>query len=121
MNHLSPETLLDLAEGSRAEQAEPHLAECDRCRHELTELRAGLSQAAWADVPEPSPLFWEHLSARISAAVEQETQVQPKWWAAIVSPWRIAALATVGVVLVAATLTFLTDRARHVATTDTTD
>jgi hypothetical protein len=32
-----------------------------------------MSAAADVDVPEPSPLFWDHLSARVSAAIAAET------------------------------------------------
>jgi hypothetical protein len=117
MNHLSPETLLDLAEGTRADQSEPHLADCDRCREALTDLRAAWSASAQVEVPEPSPLFWDHLSARIRAAVEQEGHLAPKPWALLMSPWRITALAAVGVAMFAAILTFGTVPDRH----DTTD
>jgi len=120
MNHLSPETLLDLADGTRADGTEPHLAACERCRLELADLRVVLSAAAHADVPEPSPLFWDHLSARIAAAVEAESHRAPARWTWLISPWRIAALACAGVVLIAVTLTFRTapgrpDHANEVA------
>ena len=35
-------------------------------------MRAILSAAAEVDVPEPSPLFWDHFSARVHEAVEAE-------------------------------------------------
>ena len=67
------------------------------CRHELAGLRATLSKAADADVPEPSPLFWDHLSARIKAAVEQEAAGPRATWELLGSPWRMAAVAAAGV------------------------
>src|SRR6185436_8662720 len=39
---------------------------------QLDELRAMLAAARDVDVPEPSPLFWDHLSARVSEAVAAE-------------------------------------------------
>lgn len=70
--HLKEEQLIDLAEGTRPESAEPHLASCERCRAELAGLRAVMAIAAGVDVPEPSPLFWDHLSVRVHDAVGAE-------------------------------------------------
>jgi hypothetical protein len=78
MKHLGPDELIDLAEGVRAEGDAPHLASCGACRGQLAELRAalltlsGVSAAEAADVPEPSPLFWDHFSARVREAVAAE-------------------------------------------------
>ena len=58
--HLRPDELVDLAEGTRAESAAPHLAECAVCRLQLGDLKAMISAAAEVDVPEPSPFFWDH-------------------------------------------------------------
>jgi hypothetical protein len=70
--HLNAEELVDVAEGTRPESAAPHLADCESCRAQLRELRAMLSAAQSVEVPEPSPLFWDHLSARISETVAQD-------------------------------------------------
>jgi hypothetical protein len=70
--HLNAEELVDLAEGTRPESAAPHLAACEACRAQLRELRTMMSAAQDVDVPEPSPLFWDHLSSRVSEAVEVE-------------------------------------------------
>jgi hypothetical protein len=78
MAHLKPARLIDLAEGVEAEQSVPHLAECETCRRALVELRATMADVARPgapgshDVPEPSPLFWDHLSARVRNAVAEE-------------------------------------------------
>src|SRR5215471_4709679 len=78
MAHLKPARLVDLAEGVEAEQSVPHLAECDTCRRALAELRATMAaietpRGPGSDVvPEPSPLFWDHLSARVHDAVAEE-------------------------------------------------
>jgi hypothetical protein len=77
--HLNAEELVDVAEGTRPESAVPHLAGCESCRGQLRELRAVLSAAQSVDVPEPSPLFWDYLSARVSEAVAQEdARLPPK-------------------------------------------
>jgi hypothetical protein len=71
--HLNAEELVDIAEGTRPEASAPHLARCEPCRAQLHDLRAMMSAASDVDVPEPSPLFWDHLSSRVSAAVAEES------------------------------------------------
>jgi hypothetical protein len=94
--HLSQDDLIDVAEGATAEAARPHLAGCARCREQLAVLRATMEAVRSVDVPEPSPLFWDHLSARVRNAVEAEPPTASGWWA-----WRFAlpAAALVAVVL----------------------
>jgi hypothetical protein len=72
MRHLTSEQLIDLAEGVSTESSTPHLQSCATCRKTLADLRTTLSAAASANVPEPSPLFWDHFSARVHRAVEAE-------------------------------------------------
>ena len=69
MRHLQSEELIDLAEGARPESSALHLQTCDECRSRLTDLRAAMAAAAHVNVPEPSPLFWDHFSARVRDAV----------------------------------------------------
>ena len=86
--HLTPEQFVDLAEGTVAESAVPHLAACDACRSELRDLRAMMSEAAAGDagdVPEPSPLFWNHLSSSVREAVAEEP-AQSSWRAWLLRP-----------------------------------
>jgi hypothetical protein len=103
MNHLSPDTLLDLAEGARNERAEAHLAACETCRRDCHELGATLALAKIADVPEPSPLFWDHLSSRISEAVAREGKPAPAGWLGQI-PWRLAGAAGTLVTVLAVAL-----------------
>jgi len=44
--HLNAVELIDVAEGTRSEASAPHLASCDECRRQLTDLRAMMSTAA---------------------------------------------------------------------------
>jgi len=78
--HLRPDELIDLAEGTRAESSATHLAACAVCRLHLAELKAMMSAAADVDVPEPSPLFWDHFSARVRQAVEAEGAPRRSFW-----------------------------------------
>ena len=77
--HLKSDELVDLAEGTRTEASAPHLVTCDACRQQLMELRAVLSAAADVAIPEPSPLFWDHFSARVHDAVSSEPAPRRSW------------------------------------------
>jgi hypothetical protein len=104
MAHLNPARLVDLAEGVEAEQSVPHLAECATCRRALAELRAAMANIARPgsdDVQEPSPLFWDHLSARVRDAVAEEAKPGraswPEHWLRprLIAPVVVSALALV--------------------------
>jgi hypothetical protein len=73
--HVSPDTFIDLLDGTVDESSVAHLSSCAACRDQLAQLRATWQAAAAADMPEPSPLFWEYLSARIHEAVGAEQPV----------------------------------------------
>ena len=81
--HLSADTLVDIAEGARAETAAPHLQRCEACRRQIAELRAMMTAAAGVDIPEPSPLFWEHLSD----CVQRDVAAEPAPGRSLVAPW----------------------------------
>ena len=106
MRHLTESDLLDLAEGAQPEASAGHLASCEACRRQLMDLRAALRAAAVVDVPEPSPLFWDHLSARVREAVEAEGRSSTPWlswwpsWRAIVPIGAVAMLALTAALMV---------------------
>src|SRR5262245_18554740 len=85
MAHLTPARLVDLAEGAPTEDSALHLAACDACRRALSELRAtmadvgGAADPAGRDVPEPSPLFWDHFSDRVRDRVAEQGAPRPTW------------------------------------------
>jgi len=72
MAHSTPEELIDVVDGTRRVSSLPHLADCAACRAQLDELRATIGEVAAIDVPEPPPLYWRQLSARVHDAVERE-------------------------------------------------
>ena len=84
MAHLTPEQFVDIADGVLAEaesEVAPHLAACVECRQQVAGMRAMMAEAAGVDVvelPEPSPLFWDQLSARVHDAVADEPD--PRSW-----------------------------------------
>lgn len=67
--HLQPDELIDIAEGTRSLSAFPHLAGCEMCRKQVADLRSVMSMTADVNVPEPSPLFWNHFSVRVRDAI----------------------------------------------------
>src|SRR5258708_2032891 len=98
--HLEPAALVDIADGilSEAERGrvEGHLASCAVCRQQLADLRATAASVAAVDVPEPSPLFWDHLSRRVRDAVSAEAaeaRSGGSWWAGILSSRGVVAAA----------------------------
>jgi len=108
MSHLKIEELLDLAEGARAEATAPHLVSCAYCREQLADLQAAMAAVAPGgnEIPEPSPLFWEHFSARVREAVVVETASKPGMmdWAAGWLSWKVSAPVTAVAFLLLVTL-----------------
>ena len=99
--HLSSDELVDLAEGTSSESSSRHVESCEACRRQLADMRAMLSAAAEVDVPDPSPLFWDHFSERVRRAVAVEGAPRraswwERWsWPRIVVPLSAAAFAAV--------------------------
>jgi hypothetical protein len=99
MKHLDLDERLALIEGEEA-PAHPHLVACARCRTEVDAARSALAEAAAVTVPEPSPLYWDVLSRRVSdrldAAAPRRVAVGRPFWRVLV-PLSIA----VGALLIA--------------------
>ena len=87
MAHLTPDQLLDVADGTRSDSEFAHLQSCAVCARQLAGLRDAIQEAKDVTVPEPSPLFWDHLSARVRRAVAEDDRSagRPGYW------WRWAA------------------------------
>jgi hypothetical protein len=80
-NHLSPEEFVDAIDGVLTASRQSHLDGCEACRGEVAAL-GGLARQVdvAAEVPEPSPLYWDHLSRRISEATANDAASAPAWW-----------------------------------------
>jgi hypothetical protein len=73
MRHLTPDELVDILEsGAIDETLQAHVDVCETCRARIEEISTILIEARMADVPEPSPLYWERLSDRVRLAVADE-------------------------------------------------
>jgi hypothetical protein len=71
MSHLSDLELVDLLDGNLSAARARHAEDCAACAGRLQLLREVVIHASDVDVPEPSPLFWEHFSARVREGVRQ--------------------------------------------------
>jgi hypothetical protein len=92
MKHLSREELIDSLEGSLPLAREAHLDDCLTCRAERTSLEQVLQRVAAVEIPEPSPLFWEHFSARVrDAAARQPVPAGAGWEAWAWPRWAVGA------------------------------
>jgi hypothetical protein len=98
MKHLSRDAIVDVAEGCADEASAAHTAACDRCRSKADAAAEAIRAARAAEGPEPSPLFWPHLAARIGSAVRREP-APVSWWRAW--RWRVAPAAAAAVLVLA--------------------
>ena len=86
MWHLSRDDVLArLDGGSLSQEAERHLLACARCRDEVASLGEALRRMRETEVPEPSPLFWDHLASRVRETVAREAA--PRRAAAALPGW----------------------------------
>lgn len=82
MRHLTPDQILNVVEQTSLTESErAHLGSCAECRATAAQLTSALSIARQAEVPEPSPLFWDRLSHRVREAVaaEQKEAWRGRW------------------------------------------
>jgi hypothetical protein len=80
MTHLTDVELVDLLDGALVAARERHLDACDSCRATATRMREAFARAKDIEIPEPSPLFWEHFSARVHEGVRGAEADQPSRW-----------------------------------------
>jgi hypothetical protein len=83
--HLSDAEFVDVAEDTLAPRRAAHVESCASCREQAGVLRVVLHDVSAVEVPEPSPLFWEHLSRRVHDEVATEPSARPSGsvWGAI--------------------------------------
>jgi hypothetical protein len=80
-NHLRPEEFIEALDGALAPNRQAHLEACGECRQELEQLHSLVGDVRGVDAPEPSPLFWDHFSARVKQATLAEPMpAAAAWW-----------------------------------------
>ncbi len=77
LRHVTDEVLLDLVEGNADGEARRHVEECMACRARVEQATAGWHAARDAEVPEPSPLYWEVFRRQVGRHIEAS---DPKAW-----------------------------------------
>ena len=70
--HLTDERLMDVLEGAAEAEARGHLESCLSCASRVEEARRGLALANDADMPEPSPLYWDAFRRSVERLIEAE-------------------------------------------------
>lgn len=101
--HLSPDEFVDAVEGVLIAERRAHVDGCDACRREVEDLRRVMSDVdLTSETPEPSPLFWDHLSQRVRQATgDQAVPARTSWWT---SAWRPMVAAAAGLAVIALVL-----------------
>lgn len=95
MRHLKPHEFAELLDGQLAEPRAAHAGECGRCRAEAERLRDVLQRASAIDVPEPSPLFWDHFASRVHDTIEgiaPDSTGHASWLRRPAGAWALSAL-----------------------------
>ncbi len=95
MTHLTATEFVDLLDGQLGVERMRHVETCATCREEAHALGVILRSARADPIPEPSPLFWGHLSTRVSGAIQAGPP--PSRWTNLFASgrWRLAAAAVV--------------------------
>jgi hypothetical protein len=79
MTHLTSDELIDAIEGLLDTARQQHLDSCEVCRQQVADLGSVVNEARAVAVPEPSPLFWAHLSQRVRTAIDAEPLPAGGW------------------------------------------
>jgi hypothetical protein len=91
MKHLSESELTDALDVAVSPDRAAHLRDCGRCSDAVDAMRVVLSRLD-VDVPEPSPLFWDHLSTRVRQQIEEQAARPRLEWMA---GWRLPGIAAI--------------------------
>ena len=70
MTHLSGGEFVDFLDGTLPASRLAHVRACSACHGQAEAARLALAEAAADSAPDPSPLFWEHFSARVRTAID---------------------------------------------------
>jgi hypothetical protein len=90
--HVRDDELMDAVEGAAAPTVRQHVQACAVCRERVEQAAAGLDLARAADVPEPSPLYWDAFRKQVGRRVGHSRRSGIAWLPALAAA-AIAALA----------------------------
>jgi predicted anti-sigma-YlaC factor YlaD len=105
MSHLTPAEMIDLFEGTLPDARRAHASQCARCRDEAAQAAIAFEAVRDADVPEPSPFYWDHLARHLHDAIREE-RPRARWRGLV--EWRgaVAAAAAVMLIVIGSTLSW---------------
>jgi hypothetical protein len=95
--HLTEPELLDLAEGAGGEESRAHASGCASCAARVRGAGLGLGLARGAEVPEPSPLYWQAFRRQVGDRIAREARHGGR-------AWRLPALAAAAALVAAVSL-----------------
>ena len=124
MSHLTPDEIVDALDRTLPPARQSHADECERCRRDVSELASLTIELRGVEVSEPSPLFWDHFTARVRTAIAAEPATPPRmlrWfqWPVLVPLGALAALVLALTVAVPRSVMEITDQT-DVASTELT-
>jgi hypothetical protein len=100
--HLRDTEFVDLLDGALPIERMSHVERCQACRERADAFATTVEAVQQKPVPEPSPLFWEHFSARVRTAIENEPAPARGWRQMLSRPSvRWSAVATAAALLIA--------------------
>lgn len=79
-SHVADESLPDLAEGGGSDAERAHVGACGPCSARVEDAGAALALARRADVPEPSPLYWEAMRRNVARRTAEEPRGPRRAW-----------------------------------------
>ena len=105
MTHFTKDEFIDALDGELPNAGSAHLAACAACRDELAHLRRAFARTKDVEIPEPSPLFWEHFSANVRQAIREPAprSISLGWLRRPAGVWTVAAALTTIVLAVVVT------------------
>jgi hypothetical protein len=101
MNHMTEEQLIAYREGITEQRAaiSDHLAACEECRAEMERVEAVLAALDTLPVPDPGADYGRRVWQQIAPRLPEK---RGRWWQMWMAPRRLAALAAVAVLIIAA-------------------
>jgi len=79
MTHLSDESVIELATGEGRASDREHEAACAACALRVRESRETFALLQRADVPEPSPVYWETLRSGVRERIAGDKRRLSAW------------------------------------------
>lgn len=112
MTHFTDQEIVDLIDGALPPERRAHLDECGRCRGDVEQFQRTMALAKEVEVPEPSPLFWDHFSARVRAGIEQTVEeTRLPWVSRNARVWKWAVPIAAGLLIAVGVWRFASDPA----------